>query len=150
LKEPTVRCFRYDEKAYRSKEGGHDESNPGCPAPTKVRLRDETPTYLLARLEGTIHTKAYPIIGPATGPINVAAANTHTATPRSTGSQKSARAPPTMATGADAKQPPKKRQSIIVSKFRATATGIWNMANTAYPKNRGRFRPKASEPGPHT
>lgn len=90
------------------------------------------------------------MIGPATGPINVAAANTATATPRSTGSQKSAKAPPTIANGAEAKHPPKKRQIMMVSKFCATATGIWNMANTVYPKKRGRFRPKASEPGPQT
>jgi hypothetical protein len=92
--------------------------------------------------------KAHPMIGPAAGPINVAAENTQMATPRSTGSQKSAIAPPTIAKGAEAKQPLKKRQSIMVSKFCATATGIWNMANTTYPKKRGRFRPKASEPGP--
>jgi hypothetical protein len=40
------------------------------------------------------------MIGPAIGPINVAAANTHTAIPLSTGPKKSARAPPTMARGA--------------------------------------------------
>jgi hypothetical protein len=54
LKDPTVRCFWYDENTYGSEEGGHDESNPGCPAPTKVRLCDETPVFLLARREGTM------------------------------------------------------------------------------------------------
>jgi hypothetical protein len=54
LKDPTVRCFWYDENTYGSKEGRHDESNPGCPAPTKVRLCDETPVFLLARREGTM------------------------------------------------------------------------------------------------
>jgi hypothetical protein len=90
------------------------------------------------------------MIGPPTGPMNVAAAKTQTATPLSTGSQKSARAPPTIPRGADAKQPPMKRQIMIVSRFCATATGIWKIAKTAYPKKSGRFRPKASEPGPHT
>jgi hypothetical protein len=71
---------------------------------------------------------AYPMIGPAIGPMNVAAAKTQTAMPLSTGPKKSARAPPTIARGADAKAPPKNRHSIIVYKFCATATGIWKMA----------------------
>lgn len=41
-----------------------------------------------------------PTMGPATGPMNVAPANMQTATPLSIGFQKSARAPPTMASGA--------------------------------------------------
>lgn len=70
-----------------------------------------------------------PMMGPAMGPMNVAPAKTHTATPRSTGPKKSAREPPTIASGAEAKAPPKKRQSMIVSRLTATATGIWKTAN---------------------
>lgn len=88
------------------------------------------------------------MMGPATGPMKVAPAKTQTATPLSTGFQKSAMAPPTIPKGAEAKQPPKKRQTMMVARFWATATGIWNIANMAYPKKRGRFRPNASEPGP--
>jgi hypothetical protein len=69
-----------------------------------------------------------PMIGPAIGPMKVAAAKTQTAMPLSTGPKKSASAPPTIARGAEAKAPPKNRQSIIVYKFDATATGIWKMA----------------------
>ena len=68
------------------------------------------------------------MMGPAMGPIKVAAAKTQTATPRSTGPQKSASAPPTMANGAEAKAPPKKRHSMMVYRFCATATGIWKIA----------------------
>jgi len=69
-----------------------------------------------------------PMIGPAIGPMNVAAAKTHTAIPLSTGPKKSARVPPTIARGAEAKTPPKNRHSMIVYRFCATATGIWKMA----------------------
>ena len=65
-----------------------------------------------------------PTIGPAIGPINVAPAKAAVATPRSKTSQKSTYVPPTIAIGAAPKQPPKKRLSIIVSTFCATATGI--------------------------
>ena len=82
-----------------------------------------------------------PKIGPATGPIKVAAANMATATPLSTGPQKSARAPPTIASGAQPNTPPKKRVIMMVSTFVATATGICKMPITIYPVNSGIVRP---------
>ena len=65
-----------------------------------------------------------PMMGPRIGPKKVAAEKTATARPRFTGSKKSAKHPPTMAGGAAAKTPPKKRQSKIVSRLTATAMGI--------------------------
>lgn len=91
-----------------------------------------------------------PMTGPAMGPTNVAAAKTHVATPLSTGCQKSAKVPPTIARGAEPKTPPKNRQSMMVYRFWATATPIWKIPNTKKPKNRGVFRPKTSDAGPHT
>lgn len=87
-------------------------------------------------------------MGPKVGPPNVAAENHATATARSTGSQISARAPPTMASGAQPKKPTKNRGTMIVCKFWATATGIWKIAKTVYPKNNGSFRPYNSDSGP--
>lgn len=72
-----------------------------------------------------------PMMGPSVGPMKVAAEKRHAATPRSIGSKKSANAPPTTARGAEAKKPPKKRQTKMVCKFVATATGIWKMAKMA-------------------
>jgi hypothetical protein len=60
--------------------------------------------------------------------MNVADPKRHKATPRLTGSKKSASAPPTTASGADAKKPPKNLQMKIVWRFVATATGTWKMA----------------------
>lgn len=54
----------------------------------------------------------------------------------------------TMARGALAKSPPRKRHMKIVCKFSATATGIWKIAKTNMPRNRGRFRPYSSDRGP--
>jgi len=48
-----------------------------------------------------------PIIGPAMGPMKVAAAKIHIAYALSTGPKKSTNDPPTMARGAQAKAPPK-------------------------------------------
>lgn len=54
----------------------------------------------------------------------------------------------TIASGALAKSPPRKRHMKIVCKFWATATGIWKIAKTNIPKNSGRFRPYSSDRGP--
>ena len=89
-----------------------------------------------------------PMIGPATGPMNVAPAKRPRANPRSTGPQKSARAPPMMARGAEPNVPAKKRASIMVSTLVATATGIWKMAKTKKAMKRGGLRPYSSERGP--
>lgn len=56
----------------------------------------------------------------------------------------------TMARGALAKKPPKKRHTNIVCRFCATATGILKMAKTNMPKNRGYLRPYNSDRGPKT
>lgn len=54
----------------------------------------------------------------------------------------------TMASGALAKSPPKKRHMKIVCKSWATATGIWKIAKTNIPTNSGRLRPYSSDRGP--
>lgn len=54
----------------------------------------------------------------------------------------------TMASGALANSPPRKRHMKIVCKFWATATGIWKIAKTNIPRNSGRFRPYNSDRGP--
>ena len=82
-----------------------------------------------------------PAIGPATGPMNVAPENRPRAKPLCTGSQKSASVPPMMAKADEPKRPPKKRLSIMVSTFWATATGIWKTAKPKKPKKRGGLRP---------
>lgn len=69
-----------------------------------------------------------PAIGPATGPMKTAPVNNPRASPRSTGPQKSASAPPMTAIVDAPKTPWRKRKSMIVSMLRATATGIWKMA----------------------
>ena len=69
------------------------------------------------------------------------------ATPLSTGSQKSASAPPMIAKGAQPVKPPKNLPSIMVSMFVATATGIWKMAKMVKPTSSGRIRPNVSEAG---
>jgi len=71
----------------------------------------------------------------------VAPENIETATPRSTGAQKSARAPPTTVKGAQPKNPDRKRQTKIVSTFCATATGTWNIPNMTKPTKSGILRP---------
>ena len=65
---------------------------------------------------------------PATGPEKAAAAKTQTPYALSIGFQISARAPPMTASGDEAAKPPKNLPSIIVSTFRARATGIWKIA----------------------
>lgn len=90
-----------------------------------------------------------PMIGPATGPANVAPAKTLTATALFTGSQKSASAPPTIESGAAEKRPPKNLQTRMVCMFDAIETGIWKIQPMAYAMKRGRFLPYNSEQGPH-
>jgi hypothetical protein len=63
------------------------------------------------------------------GPTLMAAAKIPIAMPRVTGSQKSTNALATMTSGADAPNPPKNRQIMMVSMFVATATGIWKTPN---------------------
>jgi hypothetical protein len=72
-------------------------------------------------------------IGPNIGPTKVAAENKEIAIARSTGPQKSAKAPGIIARADVPKNPERKRASIKVSRFSATATGIWKMMNIAYP-----------------
>lgn len=91
-----------------------------------------------------------PAIGPATGPAKPPAAKTHIAYARGIGSHKSASAPPTTARGAEAKKPPRNRPTHIVVMFRASATGIWKMANSANPERSGILRPRTSDMGPKT
>jgi len=55
-----------------------------------------------------------PAMGPATGPTKTAVLKIVTATPRSTGIQISFIVAPTIASGADAKRPPKNRQIMMV------------------------------------
>jgi len=89
-----------------------------------------------------------PMTGPATGPAKTAPAKTDVAMPRSMGSIKSTYMPPMMARGAEPNVPARKRQMKIVSRFCATATGIWKMQKTIMPAKRGRDLPKASDIGP--
>src|SRR5271155_4842105 len=74
-----------------------------------------------------------PTTGPATGPTNVAPVNTDIATPLSSGPQKSTKVPLTTVNGDEPKDPEEKRHSIIVSRFCATATGIWKMQKMLNP-----------------
>ena len=64
------------------------------------------------------------MIGPKMGPTKEAAEKTAIATARSTGPQKSAKAPTIIARDEQPKNPTKNRISMMVSTFRATATGI--------------------------
>ncbi|EZF95606.1 hypothetical protein H113_04053 [Trichophyton rubrum MR1459] len=97
------------------------------------------------RCEGTMNP---PIIGPAMGPKKVAAQKPAAAIPRSTGSQRSTKAPPTTARVTEPKAPIKNRQMRIVARFCATATGIWNMAEMVKQTSIGSRRPYTSERGP--
>jgi hypothetical protein len=54
----------------------------------------------------------------------------------------------TMARGALANTPPRKRHMKSIWKFRATATGLWRIAKRNMPRNIGRFRPHTLESGP--
>ena len=85
------------------------------------------------------------MMGPATGPMKVAAEKTPRAKPLSTGPQKSANVPPTTAKGEDPKNPPKNLANMIVSTFDATATGIWKIAAAIKPMKTGTRRPYLNE-----
>lgn len=54
-----------------------------------------------------------------------------------------------MPNGALAKKPPKNRQTKMVCKFCATATGIWKIAKIKNPMNNGILRPYSSLSGPN-
>lgn len=76
-----------------------------------------------------------------TGPKKVAPAKPAVAAPLPLASQKSTYVPPTMAIGAAPKQPARNRDSMIVVRFWATASGIWKIMKMANPKKRGLVRP---------
>ena len=66
-----------------------------------------------------------PTTGPATGPVKAPAAKIQIAYALGMGSHRSDMAPPTMASGAEDAKPPRKRPTIMVVTFFASATGIW-------------------------
>ena len=89
-----------------------------------------------------------PAIGAATGPTNVHIEYKPTVTPRSTGLQKSDKAPPTTANGAQPKIPAKNLHIRMVYAFCAVATPIWNKAIPNVPTTSAGRRPYNSEVGP--
>jgi hypothetical protein len=116
LKNDRAERFGNDENGNGAKEKGHDSSNVLCPSPSEMAhsnkaTNDGTSNRALMR---GISLRLFVFTKLAELTIKVAAANMQTATPRSTGSQKSANMPPTMARGAQPKKPPKKRQIIMV------------------------------------
>lgn len=87
-------------------------------------------------------------IGPKMGPTNKAAENIGIENPRSLWFQKSAKEPPMTLTGEEPIKPCRNRHTRTVSRFCATATGIWKIAKMVKPTTRGSLRPYSSDNGP--
>ncbi len=90
------------------------------------------------------------MIGPQTGPMNIAPMKTLTAFPRPTMSHKSAITPPLFVSGALAKTPDKNRVTTSVCTLVARACPRQNREqDSMVPMNMGR-RPRSSDPGAHS
>ncbi len=81
--------------------------------------------HLQPKYESTTNA---PTIGPKIGPANNVPAKLGIANPRSLAFQKSASAPPTIATVEEPKKPWRNLKIMTLWMFVATATGIWRMA----------------------